>query len=313
MIKQSEVPVLIIGYQRTESVVRILESALSNGVTQVFISIDAPKITNKTSSKNLMEIRKIVGTYEEKFDFFKCRFLDLNLGCALHVLSSIDWAFGTVENLIILEDDCIPSSDFFQYAIDGLQVMQQQPEVALVCGTQHIPSDLSPEPYFKSKYSLTWGWATCKASWEEIKIGMRSSGLNRSLHLFCFDVERIYWYEGSRRAYDGFVDVWDTPLVNYLQTSQKFSLLPRENLITNIGNDSLATHTSGPNIWLFKQTGAYTSQPLLRANHNTLADEWLARNFYQIRFRHLLTTRFTRFRDSFKKASRERLLIRWIV
>jgi hypothetical protein len=311
MTQRSQAPVLLIAYQRTDSVIKILDSALSNGVSQIFVSVDAPRRPNESSLNNLQRLRSIISSYEDKFENLQSRFHDSNLGCALHVLSSIDWAFESVEELIVLEDDCIPSNEFFHYITDGFEVMQRQPEIALVCGTQHVPADLCLDPYYKSKYSLTWGWATTKTNWLEIKLGLYSIGGNISLNLFSPGVERIYWQEGSRRAYEGYVDVWDTPLVNYLQTSNKYALLPRENLVTNIGSDSLATHMVGDNTWLFKKPGYYKASLVLTAYQNTLADNWLSRNFFRIRVRHILTTRVTRLRDLFKNAPREKLLIRW--
>jgi hypothetical protein len=311
MTKPPEVPVLVIGYQRTDSVVEILDSAISNGVSHLFLSVDAPKIRDQSSLINAMNLRTIVSTYEDKFEILQSRFLDSNLGCALHVLNSIDWAFESVDQLIVLEDDCIPSKDFFLYVNDGLEIMRRQPEIALVCGTQHSPVELCLDAYYKSKYSLTWGWATTRLSWDQIRSSMFSTGGNISLNLFDSNAERIYWQEGSRRAYEGYVDVWDTPLVYYLQTSDKYALLPRENLITNIGNDSLATHMSGDNTWLFKKTGSYQRMSNLRANQNTVADDWLSKNFFRIRIRHLFTTRVTRLRDRLSKAPLKELLLRW--
>ena len=311
MTKRSQVPVLVIGYQRTDSVVEILDSAISSGVSHVFISIDAPKRRDQLSINNALNLRNIVSSYEDKFEILQIRFLDFNLGCALHVLNSIDWAFESAEELIILEDDCIPSKDFFHFVNDGLGIMRLQPEIALICGSQHVPIELCPDAYYKSKYSLTWGWATTKSSWRAIKLSMFSTGGDISLSLFDLNVERIYWQEGCRRAFEGYVDVWDTPLVYYLQTSHKYALLPQQNLIKNIGDDSLATHMSGDNTWLFKKAGSYERRSALRAEENTLADNWLSRNFFQIRVRHLFTTRVTRLRDRLKKAPLKELLLRW--
>ena len=49
MSNQRDIPMLLIGYQRTETIATILDSALTNGVTTVFVSIDAPKILNASS------------------------------------------------------------------------------------------------------------------------------------------------------------------------------------------------------------------------------------------------------------------------
>jgi hypothetical protein len=312
MSNQTDIPILLIGYQRTETISTILDSALRNGVTTVLVSIDAPRTIDARSLENSRKLKDIVSSYSTKFNFMETRFLENNLGCALHVLKSIDWAFERFSELVILEDDCLPSDGFFNFVREGLLVMQSQPEILLVCGTQHVPSHLSDQRYYKSKFALTWGWATTNSKWVEIKSGMIAIKNPAPLHLFELDPKKIYWQEGSRRALDGFVDVWDTPLVNYLYTNEKFSLLPKSNLVSNVGNDSFATHMRGEKKWLFQDVTEFDYSLPVEALLNSAADEWLSHNFYRVRQRHLFTTRITRLRDKFKKSSRSDLISRWL-
>lgn len=312
MANQRDVPLLVIGYQRTESVVTILESALSSGITRLFISVDYPAKPDSHSIEVYQQITKIVAQYNHKFQMLKSRFLESNQGCALHVLSSIDWAFEFVDELVILEDDCIPSPAFFDFVRDGLSLMKSHSDIVLICGTQHIPRQINSGQFYKSKYALTWGWATNHSSWEVIKLNMSAASSRTPLNLRNFNAGVIYWQEGARRAYKGYVDVWDTPLVNYLQTSDKYALLPSENLISNIGNDLAATHMSGEDTWLFKEVGKYNLDIKEVPETNQNADDWLAINFFRIRTRHLITTRVTRLMDYFRKPGRSNLLSRWV-
>ena len=312
MANQRDTPLLVIGYQRTESVVTILEEALSSGITRIFISIDYPAKPSSQSIQVYHQITKIVSQYHPKFQMLKYRFLESNQGCALHVLSSIDWAFGFVDELIILEDDCIPSPDFFDFVGDGLTLMKSHREIALICGTQHIPRQMNLGQFYKSKYALTWGWATNHSSWQEIKLNMAAAGNRTPLDLLNFKAKDIYWQEGARRAYQGYVDVWDTPLVKYLQTSDKYALLPSENLISNISNDPAATHMSGEDSWLFKKVGKYNVGVKEDPDTNQAADDWLAANFFRIRTRHLISTRLTRLIDYFRNPARSNLISRWV-
>lgn len=311
MVETVATPVLLIGYQRVDTVIKILDAALSIGASQVFVSIDSPKNDDSSARENYKKLKETVDFYRGKFPELKSRFLTSNLGCSLHVLSSIDWAFESVDELIILEDDCIPSQEFFAFVNDGLDIMKRQPEIALVCGTQQVPSNLLSNIYYKSKYSMTWGWATTKTSWAEIKSGMKEAGRKININLFELNAETIYWQEGARRAYEGFVDVWDTPLVHYLHSNGKFALLPPVNLVMNVGNDSAATHMRGERKWLFRETGNYVSQRSSEAKVNSSADDWLLKHFYRIQSRHLITTRLTRLNDSIKNPNRQKIVNRW--
>ena len=313
MAIRTDLPVLVIGYQRTNTLIQILDLCLSNGTKRIFVSIDAPKNLDDKSLENFELLKSIVEQYRVRFDLFQSKFHARNLGCAVHVLSAIDWAFSFEDELVILEDDCIPSDGFFNFMKEGLAVMDHQSEIALVCGTQHAPSFSNTDRYFKSMYPLTWGWATSKIQWHDIKSGIIDGGKKVPISLTNFNPESIYWLEGSRRAYEGYVDVWDTPLAHFLYSKNKYALLPRENLVSNIGNDSAATHMRDQHDWLFKKVGEFRNGLPTLANSDFTADRWLAKNFYGIRFRHLLTTRITRLKDFFIPASREDLLKRWLI
>lgn len=294
-------PVLIIGYQRVDQVHEILEVIHKNGVSSVFVSVDAPREVTTQSLRLQNNLRELILSYEELFESLQIRILDSNLGCASHVLSAIDWAFDSVDELIILEDDCIPSNDFLNFSVDGLQLMKTNLDIALVCGTQHVPPEITHLRMYKSKYSLTWGWSTNKRNWLEIKRALSTSSHAKPLDIFSTSAEKIYWQEGARRAYEGYVDVWDTPLVNFLLNTNRFALLPGENLVTNVGNDFFATHMRGEEKWLFNQIGKYSRSASSIIGTNSEADRWLSKNFYRIRHRHLITTRLTRVKDYFFK------------
>lgn len=311
MAKELEVPLLLICYQRVETVIEILETALHSGISCVYISIDAPRTQDKFSIENFNKLKEVVDSYRNKFSIINHRYLESNVGCGLHVLTSIDWAFKSTQELIILEDDCIPVPDFFDFVKDGLEVMRRHSDISLVCGAQQVPSDMQVNSFYKSKYSLTWGWATSRNRWEEFKYAMVGGALNTSIDILDFNSERVYWREGARRALNGFVDVWDTPLVCYLQSTDKFALLPRENLISNVGNDSVATHMGGEKQWLFKATGKYSSLYTNEVTKDVFADQWLSQNFYRIGKRHLLTTRINRLFDVFRYPKYGDLASRW--
>ena len=95
----------------------------------------------------------------------------------------------------------------------------------------------------------------------------------------------------------GFVDAWDTPLVNFIWQSEYFSLAPKNNLVSNVGDDYLATHTSSDFTWLRKETGEFCQVDESLPTLNLTSEAYLRNEFYRIRKRHLLTTRITRVRD----------------
>jgi hypothetical protein len=78
-------------------------------------------------------------------------------------------------------------------------------------------------------------------------------------------------------------------------------------LVSNVGDDQLATHTSSDFTWLRKETGEFCqvdeSLPVL----NLKSEAFLKNEFYQIRKRHLFSTRVTRVRDLLNRGKKTSL------
>lgn len=303
--------VLIVGYQRVDAIRSILEQCLAAEVRNVLLSLDFPKVeTTEALARNAL-IRKLVREYETKFESFHSRFLDTNIGCSANVLSSCDWAFDQYDAVAILEDDCKPSLGFFEFCQESVGYLKTSSEVLLACGTQFVPVTERGSSTILSKYALTWGWFTDADHWKTIKSELVLLSHERRMKIKSIQYEQIYWHEGARRAYQGYVDVWDTALVAVINRGSYFALLPPANLISNIGNDSVATHTGEDKIWTNATQGKYVPGDFGVPIINPKADLWLKENFYGIRFRHLFSTRITRLRDFFRTPRFDNLLMRW--
>jgi hypothetical protein len=227
------------------------------------------------------------------------------------VLSACDWAFGNYDAVAILEDDCQPSIGFFDYCQDSNEFLKKNEDVLLACGTQFVPESLTSSNPYLSKYALTWGWFTRAPQWRAIRTLLAKESNRKIPRVWSLDYEDVYWHEGARRAYQGYVDVWDTALVAIINQGSYFALLPGDNLITNVGNDSVATHTGNDKLWTHALQEGYECGGFENITLNSQADAWLRENFYQIKFRHLITTRVTRILDFFKKSKFGSLIDRW--
>lgn len=305
--------VLIISYRRSDGVRKLLDICKRNDISRIYLALDGPKNGSLVGKKVNFEIRQVIQDFTEKYPEVRVAtlFRSKNLGCAASVLSACDWAFESEENLTILEDDCLPNDDFFTFSRCALEVMRTRKDIWLSCGTQFAPNPLSKDSWCLSRYALTWGWATTRENWIQISSALKSVDKRSSFSDRSF-VERTYWLAGARRAFTGWVDVWDTILVQKMLANQKFSILPDSPLITNIGNDEEATHTRGASPWLYVHRGKFSDSgntPVFAAEK----DMWLFRAFFKISYRHLLSTLLTRVKDSFNKSRKPfcPLLHRW--
>jgi len=295
LIEAKDVAVLIIAYRRHQSLNRILDLCKENGVERVYVAIDGPRTNSQDGTEDNLKIVDVISNFINHFEgnvYFMNR--EFNVGCATSVLSACDWVFENEKFAMILEDDCIPSSDFFNYSRKSLEVMTNDKRIWLSCGTQFAPPSSETDEWFLSKYPLTWGWSTNRENWNQISIALKNQKKFNSSNL-SFS-EKVYWNAGARRAYDGWVDVWDTILAQQLLVMNRLVLLPKNSLVTNIGDDSVATHTFGPSKWIGVKTGTFNS-PIGNPKYESKIDLWLRNEFFKIKHRHLITTKLTFLRD----------------
>ena len=308
-----DLSVLIVGYRRADNILKILEICKDSGISNIYISVDGPKSGNAEGIEDHTKIQNNLTKFKSTFRGNLTIYLrERNVGCAASVMSSCDWFFEQTDYGAVLEDDCLPTKDFFIFAKNMEPRIFSDKEIWLACGTQFAPKVLTNNSATISQYALTWGWVTSKMKWLEIRKSLFENGQkevkgNPRLE----NVDKVYWEAGARRAYQGFTDVWDSVLVYRMQVENKYSILPPENLITNIGNDFAATHTKVQNIFLNRESGVYINSGM-RINKNQNLDIWIRKNVYNISTRHLFTTRITKILDLlFRRAKFTKLLLRW--
>lgn len=215
---------LVIAYLRPSNLTTILNIAFEAGIRSFLISIDAPQRNDVETIQMSDAVYKAANSFrkENEVDSEIWR-RESNVGCSPAVLSSCDWAFSKRKRLIILEDDCMPTKDFFAFCLDNFGLIQDHPDIWLAGGTQFAPSAISRDSVFISQYPLTWGWCTTREKWIEMRNALQSlekkldSRNSPGLSFY----ERSYWNAGARRALSGISDAWDTPLVQKMLILQK--------------------------------------------------------------------------------------------
>lgn len=173
-------------------------------------------------------------------------FADRNLGCGRRVSSGLDWVFDTVEEAIILEDDCLPAPSFFQFCAELLERYRDDERVMHVGGDnfQRGQSRTAASYYF-SRYSHIWGWATWRRAWRHYDVEMGSWPESRELirNSFAEPVEADFWSDIFDRVRAGEIDTWDYQWLYTCWSQSGLAVVPDVNLVSNLGFGPDATHT----------------------------------------------------------------------
>ena len=249
MSEQNSTPILFCIFNRPALTARVFEAIRARKPRALFIAGDGPRNLNPEDEANVAAARQVVSNVDWDCDVHT-RFQSKNLGCKNGMASAINWAFGHTEELIILEDDCLPDPSFFRYCESLLTRYRENESVMMISGNNFQPSRRSDASYYFSRWTHIWGWATWKRAWQNFDVDISTwPQLKQSKQLksvFTNPVEYAHWSRTLDSQHAGNIDTWDFPWAYAVWSNNGISILPEKNLVTNIGFGGDATHTTDP-------------------------------------------------------------------
>jgi hypothetical protein len=240
-------PILFIVFNRPIHTQKVFEKIRYIKPKKLYIAIDGPRKKNKFDNEKIKKVLKIF----ENIDW-DCKVLFLkrkkNLGCKVAVSEAIDWFFNNENKGIILEDDCVPSPDFFIFCQELLIKYENNLDVYMITGDNFQDGIVRGEgSYYFSKLTHVWGWATWKRAWSkyDIDISFWPEFKKSSEFKKIFDIKLATNYFSSifDAVYKKKIDTWDYQWNACVWFNKGVSITPNKNLVTNIGFGPEATHT----------------------------------------------------------------------
>jgi len=240
-------PVLLCLFNRPDLTARVFQRIAEQRPATLLLVADGPRPGHPTDADRVHQCREIVQKVP-----WDCRvlthFSETNLGCRQRMATGLRWAFDQVEELIVLEDDCLPDPHFFGFCRQMLQKYATNPRIGMICGDQflsHVP--VTTDAYL-SKFAFVWGWASWRRAWQHYDLPMtrwplRNDG--RWLALHCGSPsETEYWQDIFERQAAGLIDTWDYSWMFNAWDHGLQTVHPKHNLVSNIGFRDDATHTT---------------------------------------------------------------------
>lgn len=284
MKQMYEVPILLIIYNRLDFTKETLRSISKINPSKIFIYADGPK--DIFDAKKCTLVREfVINSIDWECDI-KTKFENLNQGCGRGPSSAITWFFNNVEFGIILEDDCIPDVSFFEFCRINLERYKNH-NISIISGSNFDRENLTSNDnysYFFSKIPFTWGWATWSKNWKSYDYQILDWGnvkKNKLLKYITKDKEQqAYW----RKLFDDIYndppdDIWDYQFFFKCFINKQLAIVPRVNLIENIGFGEFATHTKFGESVKSQEINFPLTHPD-KFNENKIYDNYLLENNY---------------------------------
>lgn len=241
--------VLVIAWRRPQHVVRVLDALSRWKPERLFLACDG---WNADTDPDTVDAIKSTRLILDRHPSWPCsverRYFEGNLGVDVGVPAAVDWFLDSCEEGIILEDDCVPTAGFLNFASDLLVRYREEPRVMAILGDNSRGIRIAEtNSYSFVRYPSPWGWATWARAWRQYDPAAgRASSLSGEdwKQLLPDPVERRVWQERAEwfAARSG-PKFWDMRWALSIVSSGGLVVQPRINLIENIGFGDGATHT----------------------------------------------------------------------
>lgn len=236
-------PVLFIVFRRPEQTRRVFEAIAAARPARLFVAADGPR--NDAERAACAETRAIATAVTWPCELLT-DFSETNQGLRDRETSAMQWFFRTVDEGIVLEDDTLPTPDFFRFMEAMLDRYRDDRRVMMISGETY-QRRRPPFSYSFSKYPLTWGWASWRRAWAffdpDLKAWPSFRDSPEASALWDSRDEREYFTSIFQRTFDGQLrNTWDYAWW-YACMTQGLTIRPAVNLVANIGGGALATHT----------------------------------------------------------------------
>jgi hypothetical protein len=286
MGRTADVPLLMIAFNRPEKTRRVFEAVRAIAPRRLYLAADGPRPSVPSDLDRCEHTRKALDDITWPCEVQRLYQPD-NLGCKRGVETAIDWFLANEDSGIILEDDCLPTADFFALCAELLDRYRNNPEVMMIGG--HNPLGTwyaSDSSYVFTRTTPIWGWATWRRAWAHYDPAMTSWGTPETRAQVRSRMPLTEYRITSQRfdsVYEGRHDTWDYGWALAMLINRGVSVLPIRNLIANIGFDSEGTHTRRPS----RHEAGVPTQPFewpLRHPHSTSPDASFERALFRNRF-----------------------------
>jgi hypothetical protein len=262
-------PVVLIIFKRPEQTARVFRAIRLARPQRLYVIADGPR--NGEEAILCQAAREIVNCVDWDCEVIKY-YSDRNLGCTNRIVSGLDLVFQQEEGAIILEDDCLPHQTFFQFCDELLKFYKNDTRVMHISGCNYLQGRLAfNESYYFSKYPHVGGWATWRRAWLLFhKWDKEFSRLNLDFLIYRTKSEREFWSDLLEQLRSDRTELsWDYQWALICMSDKALCVVPKSNMITNIGFGPGATHTQEDS-WLANLPAVPVDFPLTY----TVNDSW---------------------------------------
>lgn len=254
-----DAPVLLVAFNRPDVTRRTLAGIRAVAPRRLFLAVDGPRPGRPDDIEGCAAVRRELETIDWDCQVER-HYAESNRGCNGNVELALDWVFGSVDQAIILEDDCLPDPTFFRFCAELLERYRDDDRIWQIGGTSfEVPTEhFGGDSYGFSGLAAIWGWATWSRAWQAHRMVLTrdhaTSGCGRTMApersaRMVYPPGTFQTAAGFRiltevaESTDGQMFSWDSHWWASLNAHGGLAISPSVNMVENIGYGADATHT----------------------------------------------------------------------
>lgn len=243
-----DISVLILFFNRPDSLRPVFEAVRAARPARLFLYQDGPR--DERDLPGIMACRDVVAATDWPCEVHRF-FQEENQGCDPSEYISQKWAFSLTDRCIVLEDDDVPAPSFFAFCQEMLERYADDERIGMIAGfnTDECTPDAGDADYFFTTNFSIWGWASWRRvvdTWDENYTFLdrpesvrRLEALCRERRLRCDFLPMCRAHRASGKAY------YETIFAAALLLNSQLAIVPRVNMISNLGVSNDSTHFAG--------------------------------------------------------------------
>jgi hypothetical protein len=246
----ADVPVLLFVFIRPDTLKEVFQEIKKARPSMLILASDGPRDNHPEDKEKISKSREIVEQVDWDCKVYKLYF-ETNQGLYVMVQKALDFTFYYTDRCIFLEDDVVPSQSFFPFCAELLEKYKEDLRINMICGMNHLGTYKETDAdYFFTEAAAIWGFAM----WKRTYLGFYDACYGKSN----YTMARLKDKTRNRRLfYKNLKEYYKTNTVNghlggpefYLRftgcSQNRLNIVPKKNLIKNIGFGEGATHSAG--------------------------------------------------------------------
>lgn len=240
-----DLPVLLIFFARPNPFSKVMEQIRIAKPSKLYLYQDGAREGRQDDVENIALCRELVKNIDWNCQVFTY-FQEKNVGCDPSEYIAQKWFFEKEEYGVVLEDDDVPSQAFFSYCKELLEKYKHDERINMICGMNQMEVyDDCPYSYtFSTSGSIT-GWASWRRvfmTWDANYTFLNNQYALKNLEMVMGTPLFKDYMKVCRAHKNSGKEHYESIFGTAAMLNHRLNIVPKYNLISNIGIDSNATH-----------------------------------------------------------------------